>query len=377
MAQLAFGIAGAAVGAPFGMSSLGFSIGSAIGGALFQETQKFEGPRVGELKATSSTQGAPIPRVYGTDALTGNLIWSSDLIETRKTVKSGGKGGGPKTSTTTYSYSVDMAIMICEGPISGIRKMWFNDRLKYDISSGGDLSSTAASSAIQGSSKVYLGDETQLPDPTIESYEGAGNVPAHRGTAYIVFTGLQLADYGNARPNVRFEVVSDGTLSDDDDEYIGPLDVASWDQAEWVNNGAGGTTTNGTLQEVQQAIFDINFDTWDHDRELVNAQEIRLVDRWTGHDADIPDDRLSARIRGRESDVFTEFATFVARDDVSNDIQNVNLLPNGVDLGNLPFDQISYVDRHDAIQGPWIVLKTDNTPTLAPLGCNATPIAQN
>lgn len=375
MAQLAFGIAGAAVGAPFGMSSLGFSIGSAIGGALFAETQKFEGPRVGELKATSSTQGAPIPRVYATDALTGNLIWSSDLIETRKTVKSGGKGGGPKAETTTYSYSVDMAVMLCEGPISGVRKMWFNDKLKYDISSGGDISSQAASSAIQASVVVYLGDETQLPDPTIESYEGVGEVPAHRGTAYAVFTGLQLRDYGNARPNIRFEVVSDGTLSDDDGEFIGPLDVAPWDAAPYVNNGVGAVSTTGTIQDVQQAIFENQKVFWPD--QLINPQQVRLVDQYVGNDAGIVDDRLSSRIRGRAGDIYREIHSFVLRDDVSNDIQNVNLLPFGVDLDTIPFDQISYVDRFDSTRGPWIVMKIDSLTTAAPLGFHPIPVVAN
>jgi len=359
MAQLAFGIAGAAAGAPFGMSSLGFSIGSAIGGALFAETQKFEGPRVGELKATSSTQGAPIPRVYGTDALTGNLIWSSDLIETRKTVKSGGKGGGPKTSTTTYSYSVDMAVMICEGPISGIRKMWFNDRLKYDISTGGDTSSAAASSAIQGSVKIYLGNETQLPDPTIESYEGAGNVPAHRGTAYAMFTGLQLKDYGNARPNVRFEVVSDGALSDDDGEFIGPLELTTWDAGVYTNTGAGSATTNGTLEEVQQAIFDQQAVSWP--TELLSPDQVRVVDRYYGNDADVVDDRLSSRLRGRPADVHSENVSLTLRNDVASDLSTVTLLPFGTDWDSIPFYTVSYVDGFDSFRGPFVVYKVSNT----------------
>lgn len=53
---------------------------------------------------------------------------------------------------------------------------------------------------------IYLGGEDQLPDPTIESYEGVGNVPAHRGTCYFVLKNLQLEDFGNAIPTFTVEV---------------------------------------------------------------------------------------------------------------------------------------------------------------------------
>ena len=36
---------------------------------------------------------------------------------------------------TTYTYSVDVAIGICEGEISGIRRMWADADLIYDASS--------------------------------------------------------------------------------------------------------------------------------------------------------------------------------------------------------------------------------------------------
>lgn len=52
----------------------------------------------------------------------------------------------------------------------------------------------------------YPGDFVQLPDPTISAALGANNTPAYRGTAYLVMTGLQLADYGNSIPNLEYEV---------------------------------------------------------------------------------------------------------------------------------------------------------------------------
>lgn len=53
---------------------------------------------------------------------------------------------------------------------------------------------------------IHLGTEDQLPDEYIEGIEGAGNVPAYRGQAYVVFKNLSLSDYGNRIPNITFEV---------------------------------------------------------------------------------------------------------------------------------------------------------------------------
>ena len=197
MASLALGVAGAAVGSFFGPlgTSIGWSVGAMLGGALFAKGQS--GPRLTDLRVQNSAYGQVIPIGYGTIRVAGNVIWSTDLVESKK--KSSGKGG-PKI--TTYSYSVSFAVALCEGPIVGLLRIWADGRLIYgEGSSGTTLPIT-----------LYLGDETQLPDPTMEAEEGAGNVPAHRGTAYIVFTALQLAEFGNRIPNLTFEVIASGAI---------------------------------------------------------------------------------------------------------------------------------------------------------------------
>lgn len=57
------------------------------------------------------------------------------------------------------------------------------------------------------SMNIYLGDETQAPNPIMESYIGVGKVPAHRGVAYFVVQGLQLEDFGNTIPTMSADVV--------------------------------------------------------------------------------------------------------------------------------------------------------------------------
>ncbi len=54
--------------------------------------------------------------------------------------------------------------------------------------------------------RIYLGDEAQAPDPLIESLMGAGNAPAYRGVAYIVFEDLPLEKFGNRIPQLSFEI---------------------------------------------------------------------------------------------------------------------------------------------------------------------------
>ena len=75
----------------------------------------------------ASTEGAPIPRVYGRARLAGQVIWATNLEEAVSTVRSatsGGKGigGAPDaTNTTTYTYFANFAVGLCEGPIGACR----------------------------------------------------------------------------------------------------------------------------------------------------------------------------------------------------------------------------------------------------------------
>lgn len=60
---------------------------------------------------------------------------------------------------------------------------------------------------------IYEGTESQTADNTIESHEGAGNVPGYRGLAYVVFNELNLTKFGNRVPQFEFLVKRDTTCS--------------------------------------------------------------------------------------------------------------------------------------------------------------------
>jgi hypothetical protein len=207
MATLVLGVVGSSIGMGFGGAILGLS-GAAIGGLIgstvgsvidswiissLAPTQRIEGARLESLRITSSTEGAVIPRLYGRMRIGGNIVWATDFREETRTTtqRGGGKGGGGKVRTTEYLYYASFAVALCEGPITGIGRIWADGKPL-------DLSGITM--------RWYPGDETQAPDPFIAAKMGAGSTPAYRGTAYVVFEDLPLGDFGNRIPQLSFEV---------------------------------------------------------------------------------------------------------------------------------------------------------------------------
>jgi hypothetical protein len=194
---------GGALGIP-GLSTIATRFIGALGGtvenSIFSADRKLRplyGHRLADLSVQTSTYGKVIPIVYGTVRIGGNIIWSRPIKETATTTTSStgggvGKGGGKVSqSATTYSYSTTIAIGICEGPIDDVVRVWA-DAKQLDLS--------------QYTVRIYKGDETQLPDSLIQSFDGADRTPAYRGLAYVVFEDFPLADFGNRIPNFTFEI---------------------------------------------------------------------------------------------------------------------------------------------------------------------------
>lgn len=143
MATLALSAIGSAVGSallPSGLSFLGASltgaalgqqfgalVGSQIDQALFGAAGRqraVDGPRLSDLRITSSTEGAPIPRVYGTARVGGQLIWATALEEEAVSRSAGGSGKGSRSGRATgndYAYFANCAIALGEGEITQSR----------------------------------------------------------------------------------------------------------------------------------------------------------------------------------------------------------------------------------------------------------------
>ena len=138
MATLVLSAAGAAAGGALGGSVLGLSaavIGRAVGATAGRWIdQKLMGAgsdvvdqgRVERFRLTGASEGAAVAQVFGRMRVPGQVIWSSDFLESRSSRRSsGGKGAGTASgSVTSYRYSISLAVALCEGEISHVGRIW-------------------------------------------------------------------------------------------------------------------------------------------------------------------------------------------------------------------------------------------------------------
>lgn len=181
-------------------------------GQLFKtKSPKATTQRIGELSQQTAKEGEPRPIVWGrVRPISGNIMHSSaPRIITREVQgqsTSGGGKGGKKKQPKQYEERVfrTYAIRICEGPITAIIRVWRNNKLVYDAR--GNAWGAQNNGVFLSRARFYLGAWTQMPDPTLESQWGAGNVPAYRGTCYMVVPDEDLTELGGAIPQYIYEV---------------------------------------------------------------------------------------------------------------------------------------------------------------------------
>ncbi|MEL6857549.1 MAG: glycoside hydrolase TIM-barrel-like domain-containing protein [Pseudomonadota bacterium] len=204
MGEIVFSQVGAALGshlAPNGLTVLGQSLsgaalGQVVGGLAGRAIDAsmmapIHGPRIKSLHVMESREGAGLPLVYGRMRVGGQVIWASRFKEKRRQ-RAAGKGG---PSYVDYAYSVSFAVAIGQGPITRVDRVWANGEL---LALG------------EYTWRLYQGTPDQMPDPVIEAIEGAGQAPAYRHTAYIVFEDFPLDAFGQRLPQLSFEVVRAG-----------------------------------------------------------------------------------------------------------------------------------------------------------------------
>ena len=200
MATIVLQAAGAAIGTMLGGpigGLIGRAAGAVAGSFIDQQIlggggQTVKGPRLSDLRVMSSSEGSPVPRLWGRMRVAGQVIWAADFEEQQQTDTPGGKGGGGGNKIRTYSYFGSFAVALCEGEIDGIGRVWADGK-PFDLA--------------EVTSRLYTGTETQEADSLILAREGRGGAPAYRGIAYIVFERLPLADFGNRLPQLSFEVI--------------------------------------------------------------------------------------------------------------------------------------------------------------------------
>ena len=288
MATILLSAAGAALGAGFGGTIVGLSgavIGRAIGATLGRVIdQRLMGAgseavdvgRVDRFRLMGASEGASVSQLWGRMRVAGQVIWATEFQENAR--RSGGKGA-PRPSTTQYSYSVSLAVALCEGEITRVGRIWAD---------GLEIAPDAINL------RVYTGSGLQVPDPRIEAVEGAGFAPAYRGIAYVVIEDLDLSPYGNRVPQFSFEVVrpAQGRFADDvvdlpravkavalvpgTGEYALATTPVHYNQGLGVNRSANVNSASGKT----------DFSTsLDHLRaDLPNCGSVSLVVSWFGDD---------------------------------------------------------------------------------------------
>lgn len=207
-------------------------LGATVLGAVLGGTQK-QG-KLDSLKVTLSEEGAFIPFGFGRWRQGANLVWSPGLVESVER-KGGFFGLG---GTKVYYYSGSFGFLVCEGPITRVRRIMLGDKVFYDYNNGSEKGfeldqdgddnhffnkttglTDSLAKAHQKSGiglRVYVGHPQQEVDAAILADKGAGLAPSYTNRVLIVIENLPLADYGNGVPSITVEV-DNNTVSDVDE----------------------------------------------------------------------------------------------------------------------------------------------------------------
>jgi len=177
---------------------------SVFGGGGKKTSQSQAPTAVSALTVQTSTQGAVIPVVYGTQRVSGNLIWYDDFAAHAHS--SGGGGGGGKGGggggggggSTSYTYSASFAFGIAAGKIVEIGNIWW-EKNNYCMAT------------VPASAQRKLGHSEQTPWSYLTSNH-PGKDLAYPGLAYIGMASTDLGDSANM-PNIGYEVVGQGPVA--------------------------------------------------------------------------------------------------------------------------------------------------------------------
>lgn len=140
-----------------------------------------DGPKISDLRITVAEEGAPIYRVLGQCRVPGTLIWASDLIP-KKHNNNQGKGGSGG-NFATYTYSMNLAIAICEGPIVRVdeiladgKTLWKN---KPDVNVlAFDPASVTVANGVQHNGSTWTQAEYKSPNggPDLSEFKSGRTV---------------------------------------------------------------------------------------------------------------------------------------------------------------------------------------------------------
>lgn len=276
-----------------------------------------------------------------------------------KTKVKGGKGGGKSQKVITYTYTTSLAVAINDGEVACFERVignaskiiwsrgqgdpptdgeievqtdalfdevyaekfaFFSAQLTTDDPpvarfTSGEADNMATQAANSEASKLrdslearqedakprynsiefFFGTEDQEPSPTIESIEGAGNVPAFKGIAYLVINDLELEDFGRFTPGISVDYVagpadaSSGTVV----HTLGPDTAPAHAHIRWqlfdYARGKIYTPVTSSFYQPAESYMEFDLGTLAYIRTLdttINTEgemELRGIDETTGY----------------------------------------------------------------------------------------------
>lgn len=163
-------------------------------------------PTIHESGVQTIQEGAPIPIVFGTAPVTGNVIAAGPMRKVETPIKQ--SKGGSKTVGTDVQYFCTYAIELCKGPLPTVGVPFIvakrDGKIVFDARPGSGFD--ADNAAFLAKCAIYYGTEDQMPDPSLEAIFGAGEVSAHRGIPYIVFKDHDQTDRGGSLSQWEFVI---------------------------------------------------------------------------------------------------------------------------------------------------------------------------
>ncbi|MGO8740083.1 phage tail protein [Rhodoblastus sp.] len=86
------------------------------------------------LQVQTTSGAVPVPIVYGRNVVAPNVLWYENFqAHPTSGGKGGGKGGGGKGQTTSWNYTADIIMGVCEGPVSQIGQVWQSSPVAFTL----------------------------------------------------------------------------------------------------------------------------------------------------------------------------------------------------------------------------------------------------
>ncbi len=141
------------------------------------------------IKVQTSIAGTPIQIVYGSNRISGNLVWYGDFTAMQSS--SGAGKGGATSRSGNYTYSAAFVLGLCQGPIAGVNQVWASKSTAENI---GQADLGLVYGQLGQPPLGFL--ETQFPDQAL----------GYSGLAYVASYDYSLGSSAEL-PNFNFEVL--------------------------------------------------------------------------------------------------------------------------------------------------------------------------